>query len=64
MSSTREIIRSREEPMILSRSTDPTKRMPEDTFYRGNPLAHTSAIYSKGMQGEFREIPSKIDWGK
>jgi hypothetical protein len=61
---TREIIRSREEPMILSRSSDPTKRMQESVQYRGNPLAHTSAIYNHGMQGEFRTDPPRIDWGK
>jgi hypothetical protein len=61
---TRDIIASREEPMILSRSSDPTKRMAESVFYRGNPLAHTSAVYAKGMQGEFRSAPPKIDWGR
>jgi hypothetical protein len=58
---TREIIKAREAPMILSRSTDPTKRMSEDTFYRGNPLTHTSAIYSNGTQGTFK-APDAPPW--
>jgi hypothetical protein len=61
---TRDIIQAREAPMVLSRSEDPTKRFSESTFYRGNPLAHTSAVYAKGMQGEFRSVPPKIDWGR
>jgi len=61
---TRDIIRSREQPMILSRSTDSTKRVSEDTFYRGQPLAHSSAIYSNGLQGEFRTEAPRIDWGR
>ena len=61
---TRDIIRSREQPMILSRSTDPTKRMQEDTMYRGQPLAHTSAVYAKGMQGTFKTEAPRIDWGR
>jgi len=50
--------------MVLSRSEDPTKRLQESVFYRGNPLAHTSAVYAKGMQGEFRSSPPKTDWGR
>jgi hypothetical protein len=51
---TNEIIRQRENPMVLSRSTDPTKRMAEDTYYRGQPLAHTTVTYRAGSQGTFK----------
>lgn len=61
---TREIIRAREAPMVLSRSEDPTKRVSESTFYRGNPLTHTSAVYACGSQGTFKSETPKIDWGK
>ena len=49
--SQRETIARREEPMVLSRSLDPTKKLAEDTYYDGSPLRHRSAIYNAGTNG-------------
>jgi hypothetical protein len=55
----REIIRAREASIVLSRSSDPAKRIAENTLYRGQPLAHTTAIYDKGTNQEYQtDIPS------
>jgi hypothetical protein len=52
-------IRAREQPMVMSRSSDPSKRMDESALYRGNPLQHTSAIYDGGTNKEYAvDIPS------
>ena len=60
----RDIIRAREAPMTLDRSEDFTKRVQFDSIYRGNPLAHTSAILEKGLQGKFVTPAPRIDWGR
>jgi hypothetical protein len=52
-------IRAREEPMVMSKSSDPTKYIKEDSSYRGNPLAHTTAIYEGGTNQPYQtDIPS------
>jgi hypothetical protein len=52
-------IRAREAPMVMSRSSDPSKRIAEDSRYTGNPLAHTTAIYEGGTNQPYQtDIPS------
>jgi hypothetical protein len=55
-------IKAREAPGVLSRSSDPTKRMAEDHFFDGEPLRHRSAIYDGGMQGTFKADVPPIQW--
>ena len=59
----RDLIASRETPMVLSRSEDPTRRMGEDMLFDGNPLRHRTAIYEKGIQAEFRPVYQNIGFG-
>jgi hypothetical protein len=60
---TNEVIRQRENPMVLSRSADPTKRMAEDTYYRGQPLAHTTVTYKSGTNGNHDPVFQNIGFG-
>jgi hypothetical protein len=52
----RDLIREREAPTYLAKSSDFTKRASEDVFVDGDPLRHRTAIYNKGLQAEFRTV--------